>query len=300
MGIATLTKSAALTSPELHILSDEELRKLQLLLLEMTGDIAQICAENDICWSLGGGSLLGAVRHNGFIPWDDDVDITMPRADFERFKKVFPGTLSDKYELKLPGDPGYLYHFPKVYRKGTIAQTIQSSEEETECVCVDIFIMENASDCPFLRTLHGIVCSAMLAIDSALRMKRCRNNLMRYASDDKKLRRAVSIRVLFSAFVSFAGLERWLRLSDRLFSMCRDQSSEYIVIPSGNGHYFGELFLRNKLLTLEQHGFEDQRYYIPVDPGYYLNLRYGPDHMAIPQDHSKEHHVYIKFHLPDT
>ena len=92
-----------------------------MLLLEMTSDIAQICQENNIPWSLAGGSALGAVRHGGFIPWDDDMDISMFRADFDRFKAVFPGSLSDKYELKLPGDKGYLYQFPKVIRKNTVS-----------------------------------------------------------------------------------------------------------------------------------------------------------------------------------
>ena len=63
-------------------LTNEEVRKI---LLDVIIEIDSICRENDIRYSLAGGTLLGAVRHKGFIPWDDDIDIFMPRPDYERF-----------------------------------------------------------------------------------------------------------------------------------------------------------------------------------------------------------------------
>lgn len=297
MGIATLTKSAELVSPDLHVLTQEELRSLQMLLLEMTSDIAQICQENNIPWSLVGGSALGAVRHKGFIPWDDDMDLTMLRGDFERFKKVFPGRFSDKYELKLPGDKGYLYHFPKVYRKNTIAQTIQSSPDETECVSVDIFIMENVCNNLLIRTLHGLLCTALLMIVSVMRMKRCEFNLLKHGSHSKQLCAAVKIRVFFSAFFGFLPLERWIKIADNVFSLCKNTKSEYIVIPSGNGHFFGELFLREKMCTIGQINFSKSLYFAPCDPDYYLSKRYGEDYIRIPSVDSQERHVFLEFEL---
>lgn len=69
------------------ILSDQELRKLQLDLLEMLIEVDRICRKYQIAYSLDGGSLLGAVRHGGFIPWDDDVDVIMRRKEYQRFIK---------------------------------------------------------------------------------------------------------------------------------------------------------------------------------------------------------------------
>lgn len=294
MGIATLTKSAELVSPDLHILTQEELRSLQMLLLEMTSDIAQICQENNIPWSLGGGSLLGAVRHKGFIPWDDDMDLTMLREDFERFKKVFPGRFSDKYELKLPGDKGYMYHFPKVYRKNTIAQTIQSSPDETECVSVDIFIMENVSDNLFVRTAHGILCTGLLLADSVMRMKRCEAHLLRYGAGSPELCKAVKKRSIWAGLFGFLSLEQWLKLSDRVFSLCKDTNSKHIVIPSGNGHFFGEIFSKAEMTDLSMCEFEHECLWQIRKPEYYLELRYGPHYYQIPPESEREYHAFVR------
>ena len=63
----------------------DELRRLQLVELDILRDIDKVCREHGIRYFLDSGTLLGAVRHGGFIPWDDDVDLGMPRHDYERF-----------------------------------------------------------------------------------------------------------------------------------------------------------------------------------------------------------------------
>ena len=72
-------------------------RMLQNKLLEMMKDIDKICQKNDINYFLAGGSCLGAVRHHGFIPWDDDMDIAMSRVEYNKFVKALKKDLGDKY-----------------------------------------------------------------------------------------------------------------------------------------------------------------------------------------------------------
>ena len=72
-----------------HVVEGEELARLQQVLLEMVLDLQAVCDANGLKCFLVGGSALGAVRHGGFIPWDDDVDLSMPREDLEKLKKIF-------------------------------------------------------------------------------------------------------------------------------------------------------------------------------------------------------------------
>ncbi|KXB58205.1 hypothetical protein HMPREF1871_00593 [Gemelliphila asaccharolytica] len=74
----------------------EELREVQIGILKY---IDKVCKENNLTYFLNYGSLIGAVRHKGFIPWDDDVDISMPREDYEKFIKICENKKNDKYEV---------------------------------------------------------------------------------------------------------------------------------------------------------------------------------------------------------
>lgn len=297
MGIATLTKSASLLSSDLYPVTDTDLQQLHNILLEMAADISEICQENHIQWSLSGGSILGAVRHRGFIPWDDDIDLFMFRKDLEKFKTVFPGRYAEKYMLQLPGDEGYLYHFPKICRKNTTAQSIQSAPDAKEYVSIDIFVIENTYNGRIARTLHGLTCTAFLLVDSIMRMKRCEYNMLKYGSGNQELCRAVKKRTFFAKLFCFFPLEKWLLISDRVFSICQNTETDHVVVPSGTCHFFGEIYERSKLHRLKLENFEDRQFYIPEDSDYYLRIRYGNDYMTPPDSSKQEQHVFIKFDL---
>lgn len=80
----------------------EDIHKLQKLELVILKDVAEVCKKHNITFFLGEGTLLGAIRHKGFIPWDDDVDLIMERSEYERFLQVAPAELGDKYEVQHP------------------------------------------------------------------------------------------------------------------------------------------------------------------------------------------------------
>ena len=89
----------------------DEMKHIQLDILK---NVAKFCDENRIRYYLGFGTMLGAVRHKGFIPWDDDIDILMPRPDYLRFVKVFNKS-NDRYEVKsIEIDEAYWNTFAKV------------------------------------------------------------------------------------------------------------------------------------------------------------------------------------------
>lgn len=116
------------------------LRKVQLAQLEIAQEIKRVCEENDIPYFLCDGSLLGAIRHQGFIPWDDDMDIGMLRRDYERFCSIAPEKLKQEYCLQTwYTDPNYGLPFAKIRKRNTLYLEAKSSLLQENGFFVDIF-----------------------------------------------------------------------------------------------------------------------------------------------------------------
>ena len=95
-------------------------RQMQMRMLEILEVIDGICQKHNITYWLSGGSMLGAVRHHGFIPWDDDLDIEMMRPDFERLMTILPKALPSHLALQWhTTDPNYFFQFAKVRDKNS-------------------------------------------------------------------------------------------------------------------------------------------------------------------------------------
>jgi len=147
-------------------LNIEELRHIQLEILD---DVDLFCRENQLRYSLCGGTLLGAVRHKGYIPWDDDIDILMPRPDYERFASSYHSDRNVVLDLRRNG--ACLELGLKVCRKGTVMKDVELGRslwgvnidifpvdglpEDADAHCARIIRMRNLLTriCPFYKLL---------------------------------------------------------------------------------------------------------------------------------------------------
>lgn len=119
------------------------LREVHETMLQILDSIDTICSANNLRFYLVGGTLLGAVRHKGFIPWDDDMDIAMPRPDFERFLEIAPQTLPPFLTLVYGRDDSNVQHYTaKIYDKRTVLKGINGLELEGRGVRVDVFPLD--------------------------------------------------------------------------------------------------------------------------------------------------------------
>lgn len=126
----------------------EKIKQIEKDTLKM---VDRICQENGIQYFLAGGSLLGAIRHQDVIPWDDDLDIGMLREDFEKFRKVCPGLVEEEYVYASPqNDSKSHYHLDKVRLKNTYFATNYSNNFKiNEGVFLDIIIYDQTSNHKF-------------------------------------------------------------------------------------------------------------------------------------------------------
>ncbi len=142
-------------------LTKGQLRKVQMTELEMLEEVDRICKKCNIQYMLDAGTLLGAVRHQGFIPWDDDADVAMLRPEYEKFRNACKTELdTTRYEFQdHRNTKGYRWGYGKLRRKDTLfLREYQEQMPYFQGVFIDIFPLDAVPDNYCLRTLKNFEC----------------------------------------------------------------------------------------------------------------------------------------------
>ena len=123
----------------------EELKQVQMIEIEILKAVIEICEKHGLKYFTVGGTTLGAVRHSGFIPWDDDIDIGLLREDYESFLKIAPDELGDQYYLgHYTRDPNFSTYHAKVMKRGTIfLEEYAEKIEGDHGIFIDIMPFDN-------------------------------------------------------------------------------------------------------------------------------------------------------------
>lgn len=275
-----------------EVLSEEQLKQLHQVLLEILDDVIQICAEHNLKFILIGGSAIGALRSGGIIPWDDDIDIAMPRKDFEVLCDVVRKTYPEKYSMLHPQDAeNFGRVIPKIRLKGTCYRTILE-QDLTDCgVFIDIYTIENVPDNKLARYFQGFMSMALGFALACRRLYKGRKFFNRYMGG-----MGFTVKCAVGFCLSFASYESWARWLDHWHSCCKDENSEYVSIPADCRHYFGELNPRNLLCEVKPISFDGRTCFVPRDADSYLRPIYG-DYMQVPPPEKQERNCYLEFDL---
>ncbi len=137
--------------------NSDTLRKVQLIELKMLLKIDKICKRHNVKYRICGGTLLGAVRHKGFIPWDDDVDIDMMRNDYNKFLKIADKELSKEYFIQNYETDSVCLNasFTKIRKNGTLLESEgQRHLDRHKGICIDIFPIDIVPESLIMRKIH--------------------------------------------------------------------------------------------------------------------------------------------------
>lgn len=275
-------------------MEQEILRKVQNLEFFVLKEIKRICEKNDIPYLLIAGTLIGAVRHKGFIPWDDDIDVGMLRQDFDRFIIACKKDLdSTKWFLQIPENESTSadYGIARLRLNGT--KFILESRKNVKChdgFFVEIFPYDNIPDSKLCAKLY-VNFFAVLKRIVAIRKGYGSNPRTLYA------RLAISVaKVIFKPFKTET-LEKWLKKYPYKYSKkCTKQ-----VAPLTEG-YVHEHHDYKTLVELTKGIFEGEEFPIPVDYDKFLTEQYGDYMTCPPVEEQVNHHkiIDINFGIYET
>lgn len=276
---------------EFVFLDNSHLDELHECFVYMLKDIDAFFSENGLRYSLIGGSLLGKIRHNGFIPWDDDFDIVMPRKDVEKLKRIFEKTeFAKKYDLRGPGcKKGAEVRVTKIYKKDSKWVPAFYKKNAINKIFVDIFVLDYVPKNPIEKVIRGIISDLLIGIIGCVEYKvNGRNN--------KRIIRGLKGKLLsgtrnaVGTVFSISSLDKWYKRFNN--ASYYKKKSDYCTIANGRKFYFGEIAPTEYFLPFKKTDFCGVSTWIMNQPENYLKHFYG-DYMRIPDESEREVH-YVK------
>lgn len=268
------------------VLSLEDVKKIELDILD---EFHKFCEKNDMKYYLAYGTLLGAIRHKGFIPWDDDIDVVMPRPDYERFVSLTAEKgITENYETTLykQTKKKSIYPFAKVIDINSVVYEHGKSKKDISGVWIDIFPLDGYPDdkktgvCLFeknmsLRHMQDIITTSPFSKQQSLLKK--------------------IVKSCIRVFLKMYGLKNILDKMNETVQTCSYESSKLC-----SDILWGEssiaVFEKEKLEPYELADFEGKKFRIPACWKDFLELNYG-DYMQLPPEDQRIPHGFEAYKL---
>ncbi len=251
-----------------------DLKQMQQVYLELLEEFDQICKANGLRYDLCGGSMLGAVRHQGYIPWDNDIDLSMPRPDYERLLRLkLEGKLGmpHRRDLVMDRDKTFPRHFARYVRQDVKRVTDMAEDWDCPYIGIDIFPLDGVS---------GDDKAFRAQVKKIARLRRFLLTSVEKRGTSRRGKLAAFIKNLYRPILRAIGSFRLASMLDKECSRIDYDSAEYVGIISGM-YGLKERWRKADMLPQKQFDFEG----LSV-PGFanfdiYLTNLYG-DYMKLP------------------
>jgi len=252
--------------------------------------VAQVCEENQIPYCLIGGSALGAVRHQGFIPWDDDLDIGVLREDYDRLLNILRNANHPLYVLQNEDtEPGYFLSFSKVRKNGTVfRESIAPDAYNHNGIYIDIFPIDTTDRIDSLRC--KLIGSWTLYISHVLRVRNC----SAFYRNKGKLKYFCE-QLLCLPLKPFPN-RALLKHQANIMQKNNRREKNYAVMFSDTYHWKVGALPYDVYFPVKKVAFEDREYAVCGQVGKYLSQVYG-NYMELPPVEKRHTHepLELKF-----
>ena len=256
---------------------DIDLKRLQDIELDILDEFLRVCRENDLTTFMVGGSLLGTIRHHGFIPWDDDIDVAMSRKDYETFRKIANSQLKDGYffqDCTTEKKSGLV--FGKIRKDHTtMSEKYSYHIDMHQGIWIDIFVYDYVSDDAKTRKKdldHILFLKNLYIIKSGYKLPENRSFLFNCAYYGAKVA---------SAFVSIDSLIHKLENEMKKYGKTNH------VFPYGGANLKVDLMPATLIEELIDAQFEGRNVKVFKDYDHYLSALYG-NYMQLPKEEDRK------------
>ena len=275
--------------------TQEQLKKIRSIELDLYHQLARICEKYNLTFVTGFGTTLGAIRHKGFIPWDDDMDFLMPRKDYEKLIEVAESELEYPYKLLEPRlTDGYVMSFAKLERDDSTFVEAADKHFTYHCgIYIDIFPMDYWPQEEKKRDKVAGKCYVLLKLMVLATYRR-----PKFPKGLKGIKKFFSVIgcAIISAFLKLFRIstlklyKKYLKLAS---STSRKKAEGYVTDMTWcwirNHHMFGLQYKDEDLFTQHYVDFEDDKIPVPKEYDKYLTIAYR-DYMKLPPEGSRHSH----------
>ena len=267
-------------------ISKEDLRRAQKIMLYIMKKIHAVCVKHNIKYWLDYGTLLGAIRHDGFIPWDDDLDICMMREDFEKFNKVAQSEFGDEFFWQTPEtDPALCYEYGKVRLNGTLWQEtvwMRTAKLKNNGLFIDVFPIDPFPVKRIQQVPIALLCDKVFnrIIDYKIFKKSSPNFIKR------------TVQKILAVFIPVSMVYRWRKKIVLSLQKHKNNSSYVSKVTMDTMRDICDKSLFDELIL---HKFEDTEFYIPACYDKRLKLLFNNYMQLPPEDKRYGHHGIFKY-----